>query len=35
MGGLYQPGHFTPQLGKVMPIQIIAVARTVEFSYRR
>ena len=25
---VYQPGHFIPQLGKVMPIQINAVART-------
>ena len=25
---VFQPGHFIPQLGKVMPIQINAVART-------
>ena len=25
---VYHPGHFIPQLGKVMPIQINAVART-------
>jgi hypothetical protein len=27
-GPVFQPGHFIPQLGKVMPIQINTVART-------